>query len=91
MDNNFVNTWKDVVKHPNDFFRSMPVSGGYHDPLIFAFINYIIVAILGTAGGIMQTMALVESEVIPAFIYSISNVMALLNRNSSFFNPYKFS
>lgn len=79
MENNFVNTWKDVVKHPNDFFRNMPVSGGYRDPLIFAIVNYIIAAILATVSSVMQTRILAESEVVPEIMVSMSQGMGLLN------------
>ncbi|NOR49197.1 MAG: hypothetical protein GQ533_14340 [Methanosarcinaceae archaeon] len=79
MENNFVNTWNDVVKHPNDFFRNMPVSGGYRDPLIFAIVNYIIAAILASVSSVMQTRTLAESEVVPEIMVSMSQGMGLLN------------
>ena len=79
MENNFINTWKDIVKHPNDFFRNMPVSGGYRDPLIFAVINYVIAAILTTAGNLINLRTLAESEVMPGFMVSMSYGMALFN------------
>jgi hypothetical protein len=41
----FIGTWKKVITTPGDFFREMPTSGGYGEPLKFAVINYIIAGI----------------------------------------------
>jgi hypothetical protein len=42
----YINTWKEVMLRPNDFYRSMPKSGGYADPLTFAAISFIIYGFL---------------------------------------------
>nr|QNO47092.1 hypothetical protein ONOHIMFI_00018 [Methanosarcinales archaeon ANME-2c ERB4] len=44
----FIGTWKKVITTPGDFFKEMPTSGGYGEPLKFAVVNYIIAGI-GTA------------------------------------------
>ncbi len=44
----FIGTWKKVITTPSDFFKEMPTSGGYGEPLKFAVVNYIIAGI-GTA------------------------------------------
>lgn len=41
----FIETWKKVITTPGDFFRDMPTSGGYEEPLKFAVINYVIYGI----------------------------------------------
>ena len=41
----FIRTWKKVITTPSDFFKEMPTSGGYGEPLKFAVVNYIIVGI----------------------------------------------
>lgn len=41
----FIGTWKKVITTPGDFFREMPTSGGYGEPLKFAVVNYIIAGI----------------------------------------------
>ena len=38
----YVETWKEVIQNPTDFYRRMPTSGGFGDPLTFAVINYFI-------------------------------------------------
>jgi hypothetical protein len=43
---NYVKTWKEVMLRPTDFFREMPTTGGYSEPLTFATINYIISGLL---------------------------------------------
>ncbi|KAF5415116.1 MAG: hypothetical protein C5S49_06170 [Candidatus Methanogaster sp.] len=50
----FIGTWKKVITTPGDFFREMPTSGGYGEPLKFAVVNYVIAGIgatLLTLGG----------------------------------------
>jgi len=50
----FIGTWKKVITTPGDFFKEMPTSGGYGEPLKFAVVNYIIAGIgatLLTLGG----------------------------------------
>lgn len=42
----YINTWKEVILRPSDFYRSMPKTGGYADPLIFAAINFILYGLL---------------------------------------------
>lgn len=42
----YINTWKEVMLRPSDFYRSMPKTGGYADPLIFAAISFIIYGLL---------------------------------------------
>jgi len=39
---NYIKTWKKVILRPSDFYKRMPTSGGYTDPISFAAINYII-------------------------------------------------
>ena len=41
----FIGTWKKVITTPGDFFKEMPTSGGYGEPLKFAVVNYIIAGI----------------------------------------------
>jgi hypothetical protein len=38
----YIETWKEVIQRPSDFYRKMPTTGGYAEPLTFAAISYII-------------------------------------------------
>ncbi|HEY3363078.1 MAG TPA: YIP1 family protein [Methanosarcina sp.] len=42
----YIETWKEVLQRPSDFYREMPKTGGYSDPLTFAAISFIIYALL---------------------------------------------
>ncbi len=42
----YINAWKEVILRPSDFYRSMPKTGGYADPLTFAAISFIIYGLL---------------------------------------------
>ena len=42
----YIETWKEVIQRPSDFYRKMPKTGGYADPLTFAAISYIIYGLL---------------------------------------------
>lgn len=79
MLNNFVKTWKSVIIEPNIFFKDMPSSGGFGDPLVFAFINSIIYAIITSIGRIVQTRSLSESGLMPDFMVAISYVTSLIS------------
>ena len=72
----FVNTWKSVIFQPNIFFKDMPTVGGYGNPLVFAFINYIIYAIITSIGTLVQMKSL---EFMPNFMVGISYTTSLIN------------
>lgn len=42
----YIETWKEVILRPTDFFRKMQTTGGYAEPLTFAAISYIIYGLL---------------------------------------------
>lgn len=42
----YVETWKEVMQTPSDFYREMSKTGGYADPLTFAAISFIVYALL---------------------------------------------
>jgi hypothetical protein len=42
---NYYETGKNILIKPFDFFKSMPLTGGYKDPLIFALITAVIMGI----------------------------------------------
>lgn len=43
--NNWYKTAKAVIFHPKEFFKKMPTSGGYKEPLMFALINIFIAGV----------------------------------------------
>lgn len=43
---NFIETCKEVILRPSDFYRKMPTTGGYADPLTFAAISFFIYGFL---------------------------------------------
>jgi hypothetical protein len=45
----YIKTWKEVIQSPSDFYKRMPTTGGYTEPLTFASISYIILAIMSIA------------------------------------------
>lgn len=61
----YIKTWKEVIQSPSDFYRRMPTTGGYAEPLTFASISYIIFEIMNIVmflfmnyfifGGLMPT------------------------------------
>lgn len=36
MEVGYIQTWKEVMQSPSDFFRKMPTTGGYFYPVVFA-------------------------------------------------------
>lgn len=42
----YIETWKEIMQSPSNFYREMPKTGGYADPLTFAAISFIIYALL---------------------------------------------
>lgn len=42
----YIEIWKEVILRPSDFYRKMPKTGGYTDPLTFAAISFIIYGLL---------------------------------------------
>ena len=42
----YIETWKEVIQSPSDFYRRMSTTGGYADPLTFAAISFAISGIL---------------------------------------------
>lgn len=42
---NYYETGKKVIVKPVDFFKEMPITGGYKDPLIFAIITAVIMGV----------------------------------------------
>lgn len=42
----YIETWKEVIQKPSDFYRKMPITGGYAEPLTFAAISYFIYGLL---------------------------------------------
>lgn len=42
----YIETWKEIIQRPSDFFREMPKTGGYGDPLTFAAISFVTYALL---------------------------------------------
>ena len=42
----YIETWKEVIQRPSDFYRKMPTTGGYAEPLTFAAISYLIYGLL---------------------------------------------
>ena len=43
---NYIETCKEVILRPSDFYRRMPTTGGYSEPVIFAVISLIISLLL---------------------------------------------
>jgi hypothetical protein len=42
----YIDTWKEVIQSPSNFYRRMSTTGGYAGPLTFAAINFAIFGIL---------------------------------------------
>jgi len=50
---NFIETCKEVILKPSDFYRKMPTIGGYTDPLTFAAISFLIYGVISTLTGVL--------------------------------------
>ena len=50
---NYIETCKEVILRPSDFYRKMPTTGGYTDPLTFAAISLIIFGLLNAFIGLI--------------------------------------
>lgn len=35
----YIDTWKEVMQKPSDFYRKMPITGGYIEPIVFASVS----------------------------------------------------
>jgi hypothetical protein len=68
--NEFIETWKKVITTPSEFFREMPTSGGYEEPLKFAAINYLIAGI----GAALITFGSLFGAVIVAPVFGIIGI-----------------
>ncbi|MBA1342595.1 MAG: hypothetical protein C5S52_03250 [ANME-2 cluster archaeon] len=68
----FIGTWKKVITTPSDFFKEMPTSGGYGEPLKFAVVNYIIAGIgltlISLGGAFFMIVAMPIIGIIGLFI-----------------------
>lgn len=70
----FLETCKEVILKPSDFYRKMPTSGGYADPLTFAAISFLIFGLLSALTSILLSYIGYMSEVsgeIPGGTYGI--------------------
>ena len=66
----FIDTWKKVITTPGDFYKEMPTSGGYEEPLKFAAINYLIAGI----GAALITFGSLFGAIIAAPILGIIGI-----------------
>ena len=73
----FIGTWKKVMTTPGDFFREMPTSGGYAEPLKFAVINYIIAGIGMTLVSIFIALLLPMASFWPGSAFSFGSAFSL--------------
>lgn len=51
---NYTEAFKEIILSPSHFYKRMPTTGGYADPLTFAAINLIIYGILSTLIGFLM-------------------------------------
>jgi len=51
--NNFIETWKQVITSPSEFYESMPTDEGFEAPLKFAITN---IMVFGIATAIISTL-----------------------------------
>jgi len=82
-----IRTWKQVMLNPSAFYKRMPATGGYTDPLIFAAICVVINSLLVVFArpGIAVLMGMgtprtgfsVISRVIILFIFGITSIFIL--------------
>jgi hypothetical protein len=42
----YIETWKDIVQRPSNFYKNVSTVGGFADPLTFAVISYFIYGLL---------------------------------------------
>jgi hypothetical protein len=61
---NYIKTWKEVILRPSDFYRRMPATGGYADPLTFVAISLIISVLLRALGSFIILKSGVSSSML---------------------------
>jgi hypothetical protein len=72
----YIKTWKEVILRPSDFYRRMPTTGGYADPLTFALISSIINTLLFAL--VRPTMLTLVGMHVPRINLSIFSTVIIL-------------
>jgi hypothetical protein len=91
----YFKTWKEVMLRPSDFYREMPTTGGYSEPLTFAAISYVISGLLtvifisGFAGGDMYGVNGFSMLLASIIMTPISGIIYLFIIGAIFYISYK--
>jgi len=77
----YVNTWKEVLLRPSDFYREMPKIGGYFDPIAFATVNLCIsmlFCLIFNSNSYVLTDALSKTPMFVAIVIFVAGIGSLL-------------
>jgi hypothetical protein len=81
----YIKTWKEVILRPSDFYRRMPTTGGYADPLTFATISFIINTLLfALVRPSMLTLVGMQVPRLTHFLFSTVIILFIANIVSLF-------
>ncbi|MGB9938942.1 YIP1 family protein [Methanosarcina sp.] len=67
----YIDTWKDIMQKPSDFYREMPETGGYFDPVIFSTVS----AAIGTFIHLIFTP---ETDEVRKFISTVPIIAVMI-------------
>lgn len=67
----YIETWKKVIQSPSDFYREMPITGGYFYPIIFASVSAIICSLI-------HLIFIPETDEVREFIFAIPMFAAII-------------
>lgn len=76
----YVDTWKEVLLKPSDFYREIPKIGGYIDPIIFATVHLcisILFCLLFNSNSYVLTDALSKTPMLVAIFLFIIGIGSL--------------
>ena len=87
----YIETWKEVIQRPSDFYSRMPTTGGYADPITFAAISYVIYGLLAAIlGGIIGPRGFSFFAIITTVIViPIVGIISLFIGGAIFYIIYK--
>jgi hypothetical protein len=74
---NYIKTWREVILRPSDFYKRMPTSGGYTDPISFATINYVINAFVITLAR-PRMLAFIGMHELRPTVFSFTDVIEMI-------------
>jgi hypothetical protein len=67
----YIDTWKEIIQKPSDFYREMPKTGGYFEPIAFAAVSV-------TIGTFIHLLFAPETDEVRKFISATPMVAVMI-------------